>query len=66
MPDKLLLSSVHGMLEESRWFPDIAKSTECPSDAYVNNSDRMVLWQGLDLRFVTRILENRMDTWLRS
>jgi hypothetical protein len=65
MPDRILFSRVHRMLEESRWLPDIARPIEGVNDAYVDISDRVVLWQGMDLRYVSRILENRMDTWLK-
>ena len=65
MPDRILFSRVHRMLEESRWLPDIARPIEGVNDAYVDISDRVVLWQGMDLRSVSRILENRMDTWLK-
>ena len=66
MPDRILLSRVHRMLEESRWYPDIARPVGGPDDAYVDISDRVVLWQGSDLRSVSRILENRVDTWLKA
>ena len=62
MPDRILLSRVQRMLEESRWLPDIAKPIEGLDDAYVDIPDKMVLWQGTDLRSVSRILEDRMDT----
>ena len=66
MPDRILPSIVHRVFEESRWFPDIVRPIEGLNDAYVDISDRVVLWQGSDLRSVSRILENRIDTWLRS
>jgi hypothetical protein len=65
MPSRILLSRVHRMLEESRWLSDLARPIEGLDDAYVDISDRSVLWQGTDLRSVSRILESRMDTWLK-
>ena len=65
MPDRILLFRVHRMLEESRWLSDIAKPIEGLNDAYVDISGRVVLWQGTDLRSVSRILEGRVDTWLK-
>jgi hypothetical protein len=66
MPDGILFSRIHRMLEESRWPKDLARPIDGLNDAYVDISDRIVLWQGTDLRSVSRILESRVDTWLKS
>ena len=65
MPINIILSRIHRMLEESRWNSDIAKRIVCTDEAIVDVADRIVLWNGADLRACSRTLENRIDTWLK-
>ena len=66
MPIKTILSRIHRMLGEPRGDSDIAKRIVCTDEAIVDVADRIVLWNGADLRACSRTLENRIDTWLKS
>ena len=66
MPINIVLSRIHRMLEESRWNSNIAKVIGCTDEAIVDVADRIMLWNGADLRACSRTLENRIDTWLKS
>ena len=53
-------------MRSPRWNSNIAKVIGCTDEAIVDVADRIVLWNGADLRACSRTLENRIDTWLKS